>query len=495
MLSPELISLVHHIELNKAGWWDLALQRLILTALWVKRDKITLNSEEVRATLADYFSISLAEPVVNKHLHGLATGGQLLVFTEGRYKLSEHTIRQCEEDLTDSAQLEGRVRVRFQTLLSEYCPSLDFGPAWNSYHEKFLLPMVSEMGANTYRLITGANVGVEMPQLRPFTDSFEPSETIGLRELARVFLNPTDPDVRRYVLRTMNAYFVVRAGGLNDHTIEKLARSAAKLPAAVLFLDTNVLFSLLGLHENPADEGSMALISLVRRLSASIPIRLRVLPHTLDEMRRAITASQEAVINMRISPQLLNSVANAGISGITEKFLRLSAGRDKTVSPADYFKPYLHNLLTILRGNGVDLFSQDLAAYKTRQDVIDDLLQQQEFENKKFGDRAKNYERLEHDMVLWHFANDKRPVQVESPIDANCWVVTADYRLLGFDAHKQRQMSAVVPICLHPATLTQLLQFWMPQTPEFEEALLSTMRLPAVLTVVDSDTERVSSRF
>lgn len=357
-------------------------------------DKITLNSEEVRSTLAGHFSISLDEPVINKHLHELTTSGQLLVLPDGQYKLSEHTIRQCEEDLTNSVQLEDRVRVRFQTLLSEYCPSLDFDPAWDSYHEKFLLPIVSDMGANTYRLITGANVEVETPQLRLFTDSFEPSETVGLQELARAFLNPKDPDVRRYVLRTMNAYYVVRAGGLNDHTIEKLARAAAKLPATVLFLDTNVLFSLLGLHENPADEWSMALISLVRKLSASIPIKLRVLPHTLDEMRRAITASHEAVINIRISHQLLNSVANAGISGITQKFLRLSAGRDKTVSPANYFEPYLHNLLTILRGEGVELFSQDLAAYKTRQDVIDDLLEQQKFEKRKYADRAKNYERL-----------------------------------------------------------------------------------------------------
>lgn len=98
-------------------------------------------------------------------------------------------------------------------------------------------------------------------------------------------------------------------------------------------------------------------------------------------------------------------------------------------------------------------------------------------------------------MVLWHFVKDKRPVRVESPIDAGYWIVTADYRLLGFDSHKQRELSAGVPICLHPATLTQLLQFWVPQTAEFEEALLSTMRLPTVLTVMDSDAERISLRI
>lgn len=495
LLSPELVSLVHHIELNKAGWWDLAVQRLVLTCLWCKRDKIAQNSEEIIATLKNEFRVPLVEAALAKHLQTLTAGGQVVVLPDGRYKLTEQAVRDCERDLSESAQLEARVKQRFQVLVDEICPDLEFGQVWSAFHEKFLLPMVNQMGANTYRLITGDRVEVETPHLSEFTQAFDSFHTVNLHHLARQFLDPTNADVRRYVLRTMNAYFVVRAGGLNDQTIHRLAASASKLPDAVLFFDTNVLFSLLGLHENPADEGSLALINLVRKISADVPIKLRVLPPTLDEMRRAITASQEAVINMRISPQLLSNVANAGISGITEKFLRLSAARGATVSPADYFEPYLNNLLTILRGNGIDLFSQDLGPYRKRQDVIDDLLLQQDFEKKKYGDRAKNYERLEHDMILWHFVRDKRPVQIESPIDAGYWLVTADYRLLGFDAHKQRELKSTIPICLHPATLAQLLQFWVPQTAEFEEALLSTMRLPTVLTVLDSDAERVSLRI
>ena len=69
------------------------------------------------------------------------------------------------------------------------------------------------------------------------------------------------------------------------------------------------------------------------------------------------------------------------------------------------------------------------------------------------------------------------------------------YRFLGFDAHRQKRTGAEVPICLHPTTLTQLLQFWVPQTPEFEQALLSTMRLPTVLSLMDSDAERVSLKI
>jgi hypothetical protein len=34
-LPMELVSLVHHIELNKAGWWDVAVQQLLLAAMWI----------------------------------------------------------------------------------------------------------------------------------------------------------------------------------------------------------------------------------------------------------------------------------------------------------------------------------------------------------------------------------------------------------------------------------------------------------------------------
>jgi hypothetical protein len=494
-LSPELVSLVHHIELNKAGWWDLAVQRLVLTAFWMKRGMIALSPDEVKTTLAVEFSIALDAALIAKELQVLQTGGQLVILTDGRFKLAEQTIRDCEHELAEAVELEASVKRRFQTLLAQCCPAIDSDRAWGVFLETFLLPTVSELGANTYRLITGSGVEIDLPQLKPFTDSFPAVETVGLHNFVRAFLDPADASVRRYVLRTMNAYFVVRASGLNKQTVERLAQSATQQPPTVLFFDTNVLFSLLGLHENPADEGSLALMSLVKKLSTNVPIKLRVLIPTLDEMKRAITASQEAVLNMRISPRLLNTAATVGISGITEKFLRLSAGRGATVSPADYFEPYLKNLLTILRGNGVELFSQDLSFYNTNQDVIDDLLQQQEFEKQKYGERAKNYERLEHDMVLWHFVKDKRPPRPESPIDAEYWIVTADYRFLGFDAHKQRKIGSEVPICLHPTTLTQLLQFWVPQTPEFEQALLSTMRLPTVLTLMDGDAERVSLKI
>lgn len=98
-LSPELVSLVHHIELNKAGWWDLAMQRLLLTALWLKQDRIALSASDLAATVTNELNIPLAEAMLSKHLQALTEGGQVLVLPDGRYKLSEQTVRESRSSI------------------------------------------------------------------------------------------------------------------------------------------------------------------------------------------------------------------------------------------------------------------------------------------------------------------------------------------------------------------------------------------------------------
>lgn len=98
-------------------------------------------------------------------------------------------------------------------------------------------------------------------------------------------------------------------------------------------------------------------------------------------------------------------------------------------------------------------------------------------------------------MVLRHFVNDKRPAYIESPIDATCWILTVDFRLIGFDEHKQKHSKSKVPLCIHPTSLIQLLQFWVPRTKEFEEAMLGSLRLPFLFQDFDVEGEKTSLKI
>src|SRR5262249_5300685 len=98
-------------------------------------------------------------------------------------------------------------------------------------------------------------------------------------------------------------------------------------------------------------------------------------------------------------------------------------------------------------------------------------------------------------VVLWYFIRDKRPPHVESPLEATYWVVTVDYHFLGFDAFRRRNSTRQVPICVHPTALIQMLQFWLPRTTEFEQAVLGSLRWPFLFQDFDPQAERVIIRI
>jgi len=165
------------------------------------------------------------------------------------------------------------------------------------------------------------------------------------------------------------------------------------------------------------------------------------------------------------------------------------------LTPDEFFGPFIRDLITIARSKGVELYNESIEQYKMRQDVVDDIVGQNDFEQQKStkGQRKpKRYEQIEHDMVLWHCVQDKRHTPPESPLEAEHWIITVDYRFLAFDAYKRQQQGTEVPLCLHPSNFVSMLRFWVPRSPEFEEAILGTMRLPFLFQEFDSDAEKVT---
>ncbi len=182
------------------------------------------------------------------------------------------------------------------------------------------------------------------------------------------------------------------------------------------------------------------------------------------------------------------------VSGVVLRYLRAASESGGRLSAREYFAPYLSDLLAVLRSRGIELYNANINQLTVSQPVIDDILGQQEFEQRTYPDRAKPYEALRHDVALWHLVAQRRPAGLQSPLDAVYWVVTVDYRLLGFDAFKQRRLGLSVPLCIHPTVLLQALQLWEPRSPDLDIALIHTVRafLPQVF---DPHAEQVAIRI
>ena len=69
ILPPHLVSLIHHVELNKVGWLPNAVRRIILSTLWVTARP--LSAAELATELRQRLSLELDTETVNRHLESL----------------------------------------------------------------------------------------------------------------------------------------------------------------------------------------------------------------------------------------------------------------------------------------------------------------------------------------------------------------------------------------------------------------------------------------
>jgi len=327
--------------------------------------------------------------------------------------------------------------------------------------------------------------------------AFEAAKRGVLQNAIDELLDPQNEVVRSYVLRLLNAHFFLEASRLDRGTLD-LVGSFSEQPTFHIFFDTNFLFSVLQLHSNPSNESAKSLMTLLKQLSSRFRVKLYVLPITVNEAKRTLAAAEES-ITTTITPHLAAAALQLPQSGLMEKYLSEAANSPKALSPTEYFAPYIKDLVTILKQRGIEVHNGDSEQYRMRTAVTDDINAQIEHEaeikkrNQRF--RVRDYRQWEHDLVLWHFVHDHRPAVLESPLSASHWLVSVDYRLLNFSFYKQRQSNESVPVGVHPATFLQMLQFFIPRSPEFEEAMLGSVRLPFLMREFDGDAERVTLRI
>ena len=152
-LPPELVSLVHHIELRNSGWWDSAIERFVVATIWLSGENLTIDG--LVSKLHETFHITLTPDRVEAHISALLSSDTLISLSDGRLKISEASLVQFHQGLKENEVLDGQAQFKFITMLGTCCPSLPPEETWKSFNEELLLPLIYEMGARTYELLSG----------------------------------------------------------------------------------------------------------------------------------------------------------------------------------------------------------------------------------------------------------------------------------------------------------------------------------------------------
>src|ERR1043166_4973831 len=285
-LSKELASLVHHVELSKEGWRDRALELIVLAVL--QDHGRSCSREELLSLLNERLPSPLGRAQVESLVHRLQRTGTLLEEADGAFRLSEATYQDVTQQRSLAADLENRVRAKFETHFRELIESQKI--TWEVFERGFLSPLVSELGAHTYEFLAGKEADLaDAGTFIAFIRSFPENSHSTLSQAITTLLDHRDPDVRTYIFRLLNASFLVQATALSQVVLDSVSRRATGKPLRLnAIVDTNFLFSLLGLHENPADDVVEALGKLVAAVRERLDVRLYILPITVDEARRTL---------------------------------------------------------------------------------------------------------------------------------------------------------------------------------------------------------------
>jgi hypothetical protein len=490
LLPKEAVALVQHIELNRAGWWKKSIHRLVLAAVWLSDQPP--NAEAIQVAMKATFRLPLSTQHLASALASLESQMLLIRLPNDTYRIPEEKRVSFENEIAEAEKVEREARASFCKLVADIGEDLEPDKVWTAFEHEFLGPLVKQVGVNAYRLIAGETMAVDKALVDHFLKPFPPDVHAKLRMLVTTFIDPKKPEVCAYISRILHARFCVEASGLPEHVLGKLNASIGKHIHFLMFVDTNFLFSLLELHENPSNAAAQELRELVTQLKGSLRIDLVITPDTIEEAKTSIGYTKGQLSGLPSGNNFAQAALQARFSGMAVKFLTERIRRNGKLTADEWFDPYLSDFVPIARSKGVELFNEKLDGYSTRQDVVDDILDVRKFEERLPENRRKSYQKVAHDMVLWHFVSDKRTAYVESPIDAKYWILTVDFRLIGFDEHKRNHSMSKVPLCIHPTSLIQLLQFWVPRTKEFEEAMLGSLRLPFLFQDFDAEGEKTS---
>src|ERR1700752_2880116 len=122
-LPSELVSLIHHVELDKAGWWNKALQRLILGVIWLSDNNA--GYEAILERLQTHFQVRVEPVKVGSELEYLRSAGLIVRLLSGAFKIAEGALKDFERQLRETEAVEKAARERFTTLTAQHCPGLD----------------------------------------------------------------------------------------------------------------------------------------------------------------------------------------------------------------------------------------------------------------------------------------------------------------------------------------------------------------------------------
>lgn len=293
------------------------------------------------------------------------------------------------------------------------------------------------------------------------------------------FFYEASAERKDYIGSLLNSAFVLHMLHL-DPQCSAIVKS--QLQGGILYLDTNVVYRLLGLQGPELFLATKRLVEISRELN----YQLVVSPLTVDEFKESLRHNAYRLPHVpMLPPELLEIAINASTEeDFVKAFLRRK--RSAWVSPevfVEYYEQVGELLLNeyeipvaIEEFRQVDVDEQELAA-----EISKLSMSIEDFKRYRYGDDIDL--RLPHDEVIKHDAYHRlliralRGKEPERFSETPYWFLTCDSKLPRYDRFARKGPKGI-PFCALSGQWLQVLRPFLPRHEDFEEALASCVISP-----------------
>lgn len=274
-LSSAVISLIHHNELHTKGWWEKTIQNLIIAVLGGNE-----NNAMTRQQIADVFKkdyqVNLDNGKLDKQVSELVNSQKVIALPSDLVKLSEQIFTDYKSDLQEQIILENEAETKFKTIIQKNFVEINCDEVWLKFNSVLLLPSIKELGIRILDFLkTDSQSLANSEHFKNFILEYKDFE-LSLKSALLEFFNLQNEVVRLYLIRQINAYFFLVASNLDEKTIKKVYEFSKIRTEIVIYLDTNFLFSVVDIHDNPQNEAAKYLMQVIKSISNSIKILLNL---------------------------------------------------------------------------------------------------------------------------------------------------------------------------------------------------------------------------
>lgn len=458
------------------------LDQLILQCFVILDDRFT-SADQLREAIEVLFGLRIRVQQIEERVAHLLDTGQLQRPLGAEFMLSEQVQADIRRRIDEARALEDRVRQVWAEELASRWPDLSASEMWTllqgylarAFRRHGILtaalldPTLDQSGLAPASLISLLDDAVSevLPEAR--RDAVK--QAIG-EFLAGV---ATHQDRAKYIAQLANGAFSYFALAVAPDVSERLRQHLSTLE---LFLDTNFLFGILNLSDNPLTEISHELLRDIER--HHLPFDLRVHEATLGELRRTIDYYGDRLRSTRWTPALSRAALSIeGINGIERRYHEANARHSIDVDT--FLRPYAH-LDVVLQEWNITAYSPDSERLDERADLFADY---QAFLRAKRGSE-KFYNPADHDVTVLDTVHQLRKV-APSSLDSGAMLLTCDYALHAFDVSLSRHPNR--PCTVLPNVLWQVLRPFVPAGPDFERSFAETFAIPEFRTL-DNDVSR-----